>query len=1563
MTRITFRVPIRATIIIALFAGSLIAGNALADDKKDRPGLDLPRGVVSGKLVRTDTGEPLGRQWITLKKRGWSRSASTDTFGRFEFRYVPAGQGYKLSFYHSGYKVRHHGPFAVGQDQTVAGIGWKAVPVDPQVKPYTYSDTYLPGQNITVMVRSIRVPSVDVKVFRVPTKALKAGKTAQIDHKRLEIDPKWRQVLTYRQPVTGGHKLSWRTTKVQPAFDAPGMYVIQVSGAGSVKRIPILVTRLSLITKRTPDAVWVWATDLETGKPFAGVTVEGEVVRKKKKPVGDPPMSLLTASKTRKDGLVRFGGKWKHNTRYWGFQGDHIAYVDTSAASASQALEFRTYVYTDRPAYRPNDKVHFKVLTRRNDGGTYRVVAGEEWKIFVRDPEGQTVHKGTHRTSLFGTFFGDLMLGDSPALGTYTVEARSGKKRHSGRFKVLEYRKPEYKLDILTDKKQVVQGTPIAVTFDARYYFGAPLRGARVTYSVYETPFRPWWYDSYYGAYADEETQGYGEVANSGTVKLDHKGRATIKVDVDRASIDRWVTIEAVVSDSTNREVSARHRVMVTRGTFRVGIRANGKVFKVGEKARFDIEATRFDGKGAKREVTVTASLEGFNTKHKIWIYKTLDTRTLTTDAKGKAVYTFPVKRDGFIRVEVAGTDEYDNPIVQSSFIWATRNSSIAGGYKKKSLDILPDKTRYEPGDTARVLVNTSRNNPWVLFTVEGDGVFEPQVRRMKGNSRLFEVPLSARHAPNVYLSIVFAAGKSFYTLQKSVQVSPAHRMVKIGIKTDKRVYEPGQTASYEFSVTDSAGKPVVAELSVGLVDAAVYAISKELAPNISGFFYGHRPNPVRTAYSFPSRYLGGADKDGEDEDGGGVRRDFKDTAYWKAVVHTGKDGKATVKVPLPDNLTTWRLTVRAITKDTLVGGRTHQIQTSKDLIATVALPRFFRRGDHVWVVGMIHNRGEALKGVKARIVGSGAASVEGADTQTFDLKAASSRAVRWPVNIGEQNKATIAIHVEGGKLRDAEERSVPVYAVAVDRVDGVSGMTSVATTQRFTLPSGTIAGTTSLNVRMAASLGHSIEQSLEDLARFPYGCVEQTMNGFLPDLIAEKALKQLGLKRSGKLASLDAMVRKGLRRLYEMQNSSGGWGWWYDEGHPYMTAYVVYGLARAKELGWAVRDHVFNRGVRSAMGMFRAEEDPNTLSFIVYAIAHTPANKTREAFLAPALKKVREQLDKLNSYSVATLLMAHHRAGLKSEIPRLVTELKKRAIVQGGLAYFPGRAYRYSWTDNAKEATAYAVRALLLTTPGDPLVKQGVQWLMARRRGGMWDTTKDTAAALETLVELMTRSGEMKSSYNAKLVLNGTPIGTLKVTPATVLGAHTELQVPQNLLKIGENRLDVTLDGRGVLYWTGELRYGAPPVPRTAGIEVSREYYKVVRAADKKGKPLTTFEQIGKAGVQVGDEIEVRVTLGLERDYEYLAIEDPLPAGFEVIPGTASGMARREVRDEKIAFFGTRTPQGERKITYRIRAEMSGKVTASPTTAWLMYNPQVGGNGGKTPIVVQPPASTTARR
>src|SRR5262249_28954038 len=124
-------------------------------------------------------------------------------------------------------------------------------------------------------------------------------------------------------------------------------------------------------------------------------------------------------------------------------------------------------------------------------------------------------------------------------------------------------------------------------------------------------------------------------------------------------------------------------------------------------------------------------------------------------------------------------------------------------------------------------------------------------------------------------------------------------------------------------------------------------------------------------------------------------------------------------------------------------------------------------------------------------------------------------------------------------------------------------------------------------------------------LIGYPYGCTEQTMSRFLPDVLVQKMLKSNpGMLKPEQAAKLPEMVRNGLARLYKFQHKTGAWGWWEsDTDDAWMTAYVLYGLGSAKAQGYSVSHNVLARGMDAAIKML-PQAKPEERAFLLYSVA-----------------------------------------------------------------------------------------------------------------------------------------------------------------------------------------------------------------------------------------------------------------------------------------------------------------------------------------------------------------------
>ena len=130
--------------------------------------------------------------------------------------------------------------------------------------------------------------------------------------------------------------------------------------------------------------------------------------------------------------------------------------------------------------------------------------------------------------------------------------------------------------------------------------------------------------------------------------------------------------------------------------------------------------------------------------------------------------------------------------------------------------------------------------------------------------------------------------------------------------------------------------------------------------------------------------------------------------------------------------------------------------------------------------------------------------------------------------------------------------------------------------TATIAYPANTDTAAHSLRVEVSPSIAGSLFSALDYLTSYPYGCTEQTMSSYLPNVIVAETLSRLKVNGHVNDADLRAKMQAGLERLKDYQHDDGGWGWWKeDDSRVYMTAYVVSGLAEAKtaSLGFARDD------------------------------------------------------------------------------------------------------------------------------------------------------------------------------------------------------------------------------------------------------------------------------------------------------------------------------------------------------------------------------------------------------
>ncbi|HEX7860242.1 MAG TPA: alpha-2-macroglobulin family protein [Verrucomicrobiae bacterium] len=770
------------------------------------------------------------------------------------------------------------------------------------------------------------------------------------------------------------------------------------------------------------------------------------------------------------------------------------------------------------------------------------------------------------------------------------------------------------------------------------------------------------------------------------------------------------------------------------------------------------------------------------------------------------------------------------------------------------------------------------------------------------------------------------------------------------------------------------------------------------------------------------------------------VRSDFRSTIAWEPGIKTDRNGEARVEVTYPDSLTTWRATARAVTTATQFGIEQESVRTKMPLIVRLQAPRFFLAGDTVTVSAIINNNTDSEITVTPALEAAGI-DLPKIERAALKIAANSEGRADWTIHPRKAGQVKLKVTARGGGHADSMERGYTVYEHGIDKFIATSGKTRGSELlAMLRIPAERKPGTTVFNVSVTPSMAVTMLDALPYLVNYPYGCVEQTMSRFLPATITAKTLSDLGLKpeevlnrafggieanapvRKGdrnNLKQLSDVTQKGLQRLYDFQHGDGGWGWWKEgDSDAFMTAYVLWGLVLAREANVEIKADVIDRAAAWLdTQLVEAENQPDLQAWILHALAVKAASdKTRSAteFQAKAFENLWASRDRLNAYTRALFALGAHHLGKAEEARTLIRNLENGVQIDNAPASSqlnPGRSagssnaaqstahwgndgIHYRWSEGGVEATAFALRALLAIDPQNKLVEPVANWLIKNRRGAQWSNTRDTAIVLLALNDYLRVTKEVQADLDYEVFVNGTPLGRKKLADADVFNAPSRFNVPQNLIRDGENQIRILKhSGTSPIYFAAEATYFSLEEPITAAgneIFVKRQYYRL-RAVPTllKGYAYEKVELRAGDEVPSGERLETVLTIEAKNNYEYLVFEDLKPAGIEAVEirsgenvyarrvraaglmaANASGdihteqleserysgdtrWVYQELRDRKVALFVDKLPQGFWEIRYETRAEVPGEFHALPVVAHAMYVPEIRANSAEQIVTV----------
>jgi uncharacterized protein YfaS (alpha-2-macroglobulin family) len=551
---------------------------------------------------------------------------------------------------------------------------------------------------------------------------------------------------------------------------------------------------------------------------------------------------------------------------------------------------------------------------------------------------------------------------------------------------------------------------------------------------------------------------------------------------------------------------------------------------------------------------------------------------------------------------------------------------------------------------------------------------------------------------------------------------------------------------------------------------------------------------------------------------------------------------------------------------------------------------------------------------------------------------------------------------------------------------------------EAITIPAGVVPGFGGLHVEVSSTAMVGLSEGARYLVEYPYGCAEQKASTSLALLLAADlgdAFSLPGMDPS----RMRPAAQSTLKELEKFQCGNGGFAYWPGAcwtTSPYLTAYILHVFNTASDLKYDI-----DRGVRQR-GYDYLERELTAKPPAVNE-GWWPAYTAWQSFAVKVLveggRNQDSHLTRLYGYRdrmpVFALAYLHDALVAKGETTSArAVDLRRRVsnaiLPEGGSAHVEELADPYLlwfWNSNVR-STAIVLNSVVRAGIADAPMRQLVRWMMAARKGGRWGNTQENALAMEALVAYYRKYEPTVPDFRAVVSL-----GSRELTREEFRGRSTEASstnVPMSQVRstaASGTTVPLTFqrDGNGTLFYSTRLQYAADQLYQDgldAGFRVERRYEPFVESAS--AALAATGNSPSSTTYAAGDLVRVNLTFRLTKERRYVAVTDPLPAGFEPVESwfatTARDLASQQDRqtneggdasdwrnwwrysgfdhverhDDRIVLFATRLAEGVHEFSYIARATTSGTFRTAPTRAEEMYEPEVFGRTATTTIEVR---------
>ncbi len=1217
-------------------------------------------------------------------------------------------------------------------------------------------------------------------------------------------------------------------------------------------------------------------------------------------------------------------------------------------------------IETDKPIYKPGQKIQARVLALTSD---LKPDGSAEVSVEITDGKGVKVFRKVLTTNAFGVAPFDLDLATELNYGTWKITAESGSASTSLDLRVEKYVLPRFKVDLITERDYFLVDEQITGSVTADYFFGKPVDG---TVEIRASRYVGVWEE--YAVYTAPLSEGSVEFAlpavgyvsgtpaggGAGGVQLEltvtdtseHKEAATKLLKIVESKIvpqiissvksvtpGRPFDITLVAKDPDGKPLTGSATIVCEYSSYNLGYisRQSVSIDSLNGTASAVLTAPE---KTSWADITSTVTVNGQQAKASLTLYTTYSPSDSFVHIKpafeepvnvGDTV-TFEVFKthsatvyyDVFANGHTAWSDAEVGPqisfqatvqMVPSAKVVAyiiNPNNEISADSasfevaiaEAAGLEVTFDANQVLPGDAVQVSIQAD-TQAMVGLSIVDESVYALNEGRLNMHEvfgeleRLYMEPQIEVHQDNGWMPPVYGA------------------------------YEMFEEIGLQIITSDSLNIPRARD-SWWFVDVAAGGGAVGGGGGVPGRNDGEE-EPDDTGLAEVTR----------------VRQFFPETWLWMPDLLTEPNGVSSIDLTAPDSITTWKLHAVS-TSDNGLGMTETELLVFQEFFGEPDLPYAVTRGEIFPLRVQIFNYLDQPQLVRVELTGADWFELlDDSLMQEILVQANSVGLASFVIQPTKLGHNTVEVTLRSPLRADAVRKEMLVEPEGTQREWIVNGMIKAGenVTLDANIPSCAVEGSGKVLLSITPSLVAQSINGTEDLLHMPYGCGEQNMIFFAPDVEILRYLQATGQLVPEIRAKAEHFLTVGYQRQLTFRHEDGSFsafGESDDTGSLWLTAFILGTFSGARDVT-TIDETILTEAADWIESYQKPDGSWEPVGFICHkemlggsaegyglsafvTIALADYGQTDPNCLNAASQYLQANVTSVNddAYALAIAALAFTRLGETAAAQTAVDRLLELAISDDSGIH---------WEPLPVETTAYAALAMIELEMAQ--ANAAIKWLALHQNSqGGFGSTQDTVMALKALMTAATaQSRDIDLTVSAK-ASDGRLLALFQVDSDNF-----------DVLQIAEmpdvNEIELTAEG------SGEVRF-----------QLVRRFNVLLDIGTMETRDMGLEVTYDANHVDVDDIVNVTATvryLGDANSTGMLIVDVGVPTGFSVVQESldalvdANSVSRVEVAGRKVILYVDEMTSGEvRVLTFQVKARFPVRAIVPDSKVYLYYTPSI---------------------